>query len=138
MLKLSDKNVSIKMYENYLKYLLKKYFNTNLSNKIIDNNSFLNFSCFYPLPNSLEIRYYKGEDEIIKENNTYKFIGDSSNSRILFGNRLLPNPSTDPIPFTFPIKTKIDTIELINTNCFYYEVTICENNLLVDRKYPDP
>jgi hypothetical protein len=126
MLKLSDKNVSNKMYENYLKYLLEKYFNINLSNNIIDNNSFLNFSCFYPLPNSLEIRYYKEEDEVIKENNIYKFTGKSSDNRILFGNRLLPDPNTDPIPFTFPIKTNINTIELINTNCFYYEVTVCE------------
>jgi hypothetical protein len=126
MLKLSDKNVSKKMYEDYLKYLLEKYFNINLSNNIIDNNSFLNFSCFYPLPNLLDINYYKDDDEVIEENNIYKFTGEFSNIRILFGNRLLPNPNTDPIPFTFPIKTNINTIELINTNCFYYEVTICE------------
>lgn len=126
MLKLSDRNVSKKMYENYLKYLLQKYFNTNLSDNIINNNPFLNFSCFYPLPNLLEINYYKEEDEIIKDNNVYTFIGKSSINRILFGNNLLPNPNTDPIPFTVPLKININTIELINTNCFYYEVTICE------------
>jgi len=124
MLKLTDKNVNIKIYEDYLLYLLNKYFNIN--NNIINNNPFLHFSCFYPLPNSLEITYYKQDDEITNNNNIYEFIGNSSINRILFGNRLLPNTSTDPIPFTFPIKISDNIIELFNTNCFYYEVTIDE------------
>lgn len=126
MLKLYDNNLDNNMYENYLIYLLQKYFNIDLSNNIINDNPFLNFSCFYPLPNLLEITNYKDDDEVIEHNNIYKFVGKSSNNRILFGNRVLPNAETDPIPFTFPIKTNKNTIELLNTNCFYYEVTLCE------------
>lgn len=122
MLKLSDKNVNKKMYEDYLKYLLEKYYNIN--DNIINNNPFLHFSCFYPLPNSLEISFYENEDKIIQENNIYEFIGIPSNNRILFANRLLPNSNTDPIPFTLPIKINQNTVELINSNCFYYEITI--------------
>ena len=124
MLKLSDKNVNNKMYEDYLKYLLEKY--CNINNNIINNNPFLHFSCFYPLPNSLEVTFYDNEDKIIKENNTYEFAGTQSSNLIIFANRLLPNPTTDPIPFTFPIKLNENTTELINSNCFYYEVTIAE------------
>ena len=89
MLKLSYKNISEKMYEDYLKYLLNKYFNFDQIDNIINNNPFLNFSCFYPLPNFVETTYYKEDDEIICENNIYELIGNSSNHRILFSNRLL-------------------------------------------------
>jgi len=126
MLKLSYKNIDKQLYKDYLKYLIVKYFNINLNDNIINNNSFLHFSCFYPLPNSLEISFYDENDRIIKENNTYTFTGKPSTRRILFANRLLPNPNTDPIPFTLLVKTNINTIELINTNCFYYEVTMDE------------
>ena len=126
MLKLSYKNINKKLYEDYLNYLLYKYFDINLNNTIINNNSFLNFACFYPLPTSCEISSYKNDDEIINNNNVYEFVGKSSNHRIMFGNRLLPYSNTDPIPFTFPIRISDNTIELFNTNCFYYEVTICE------------
>ena len=124
MLKLSDKNVNKNMYENYLKYLLEKYCNVNLNNNIINNNPFLNFSCFYPLPNSLEVSHYEDADKINQDNNLYEFVGTPTNDRIIFANRLLPNVNTDPIPFTFPLKINENTIELINTNCFYYEITI--------------
>lgn len=123
MLRLTDKNVNKKMYKDYLKYLLEEYYDIN--DNVIDNNSFLNFACFYPLPNSLENNFYEDDDKIIKNNNTYEFVGEPNN-RILFANRLLPNPRSDPIPFTFPIKTNINTTELINTNCFYYEITVNE------------
>lgn len=124
MLKLSDRNINNKMYEDYLKYLLEKYYNIN--DNIINNNPFLHFSCFYPLPNSLEVSFYEDEDKIIEENNIYEFAGSPSNNRILFANRLLPNPMNDPIPFTLPIKINENTTELINCNCFYYEITICQ------------
>ena len=124
MLKLSDKNVNKNIYENYLKYLLEKYCNVNLNDNIIDNNPFLNFSCFYPLPNSLEVSDYQDADKINQDNNIYEFVGTPLNNRILFANRLLPHYITDPIPFTFPLKINKNTIELINTNCFYYEITI--------------
>lgn len=126
MLKLSDKNVNKNIYENYLKYLLEKYYNINLNATIINNNPFLNFSCFYPLPNSFEISHYEDMDKINQYNNIYEFIGTPTNDRIIFANRLLPHVNTDPIPFTFPLKINDNTFELVNTNCFYYEITIGE------------
>lgn len=126
MLNLHYKNVNNKIYEEYLKYLLEKYFDININSNIIINNPFLNYSCFYPLPSSLEINNYSNNDKVIKNNNFYQFIGNSSHYRIFFGNRLLPNINSDPIPFTFPIKTINNTIELLNTNYFYFEITMDE------------
>jgi hypothetical protein len=127
MLKLTDTNIKKEMYEDYLKYLLEKYFNINtLKIFILNFNPFLSYSCFYPLPISLDIENYGVDDKINKDNDDYDLIGKCSNNRILFANRLLPNTITDPIPFTFPIKINEKTIELINTNCFYYEVTMGE------------
>jgi hypothetical protein len=125
MLKLTDTNVKKEMYEDYIRYLLEKYFNINTLN-IINPNPFLSFSCFYPLPISFDIDNYKDIDKINKNNDEYDLIGICSNNRILFADRLLPNTMTDPIPFTFPIKINENTVELINTNCFYFEVTVCE------------
>lgn len=124
MLKLSDKNVNKKMYKDYLQYLLEKYSHINCN--IINNNPYLHFSCFFPLPYSLEINHYDDNDKTLKHGDIYEFIGIQSNHRIFFANRLLPNPYSDPIPFTMPIKINSDTVELINSNCFYYEITIDE------------
>jgi hypothetical protein len=43
----------------------------------------------------------------------------------LFADRLLPQYGIHPIPFTFPI-IKNDQIELLNSNVYYFEITILD------------
>jgi hypothetical protein len=82
---------------------------------------------FVPLPYSFETSYLHDKDQINKSNNIYTFLGQPGD-RIMYGNRRIPNYQTDSIPFTIPITIE-DEVNLIQSNVFYYEVTILNTNI---------
>ena len=123
MLKLSNYKVNKELYTNMIKYLINAYFEYNKDIKININNEYLTYNCFYPLPTKLIIN--ESEHNIIENNNIYS-IKNEGNKKILFANRILPSINKDPIPFSFPI-IKNNELEIINTNIYYYELTILEN-----------
>lgn len=114
------------VYQEYIKYLIDKYFGYNYRN-IISNNIISKYLTFYPLPTEIITEYYNNNYKINKHNNTYHFIKPSENNNIvLYTNRFLPYCNKDPIPFTFPIINSDNNIELLNSNLYYYELTLLE------------
>jgi hypothetical protein len=82
---------------------------------------------FVPLPYSFETSYLSDKDQINKSNNIYTFLGQPGD-RIMYANRRIPNYDKDSIPFTIPI-TINDEVKLIQSNVFYYEVTILNTTI---------
>lgn len=126
MLHLSNYKVNKSLYEQYIKYLIDEFYNFNKEYNIIFNNLYVSYKSFYPLPTSLFTENYKLDNKICKIDNTYYLEGSQNTNRILFADRYLPNSNYDPIPFTFPVIIN-NQIELLNSNVYYYEVTILEN-----------
>jgi hypothetical protein len=106
-----------------IRYLINAYFEYDKNIKININNEYLTYNCFYPLPTKLFIN--ESEHNITENNNIYS-IKNGCNKKILFANRILPCVNKDPIPFSFPI-IKNNELEIINTNIYYYELTILES-----------
>jgi hypothetical protein len=126
MLKLSKNKVNKELYSNTIYYLINSYFEYKKNIKININNEYLTYNCFYPLPTKLIIN--ETEHNIIENNNIYciKTNKIDIKKKILFGNRILPIIDKDPIPFSFPI-IKNNELEIINSNIYYYELTILKN-----------
>ena len=126
MFKITSNTINKKIYEEYTKYLLFKFYYYNKYNKIINNNVFFNYITFYPLPTKLITKYC---DNIIENQNIYSFsyFNNNSKSILLFADRILPYHNNSPIPFCFPIININNDIELIDSNIYYYELSILEN-----------
>jgi hypothetical protein len=128
MLYLSNNKVNKDIYIEHLKYLLRSYF-SNIDYEIVTNNPYVAYNSFYPLPTHLITDEYVLHNKIVhnvNNDNIYSFYGTPNKNRILFGNRKLPSYDKYPIPFTFPIIIN-KKIELVNSNVYYYELTIMEN-----------
>jgi hypothetical protein len=128
MSNLTNYQINKHIYKQYLEYLLK-YFFFNLKYEIIIDNPYVAYNLFYPLPTELIIDNYSIENRVIQNidnNNIYSFYGTINKNRILFGNRKLPKCDKYPIPFTFPVVIN-NQIELLNSNVYYFELTILEN-----------
>lgn len=128
MLYLSNYKVNKDIYIEYLKYLLKSYF-FNINYEVVTNNPYVAYKSFYPLPTELITDEYVLHNKIVhnvNNDNIYSFYGTPNKNRILFGNRKLPRYDNYPIPFTFPLIIN-KKIELVNSNVYYYELTIMEN-----------
>lgn len=112
--------------EQYIIYLINKYFNYDYKN-IISSNIISKYLTFFPLPTELTTEYYIDNYEINKHNNTYYFINPVKNNNvILYTNKYLPYCNKDPIPFTFPIVNSDNNMELLSSNMYYYELTLLE------------
>lgn len=112
--------------QEYMIYLINKYFNYTYKN-IISSNIVSKYLTFFPLPTELTTEYYTGNYEINKQNNTYHFINPVKNNNvILYSNKYLPYCYKDPIPFTFPIINSDNDMELLSSNLYYYELTLLE------------
>ncbi len=105
------------------KYITKLYHQHNpIYENIKVNKPLLSLISFAPLPYEFQTEYLSKNDTVNKSNNIYSFLGEPGN-RILYANRRVPSCDKDAVPFTIPITTD-DTTELIQSNVFYYEVTI--------------
>jgi len=105
------------------KYITKLYHQYNpIYENIKVNKPLLSLISFAPLPYEFQTEYLSKNDTVNKSNNIYSFLGEPGN-RILYANRRVPSCDKDAVPFTIPITTD-DTTELIQSNVFYYEVTI--------------
>lgn len=120
MLKLLNPKLNKNIYEDYIKYLLSLFYDYKKDYEIIINNHYITYKCFYPLPTKLIV-------EENNNNNIYSFEGNELKNKILFADRFLPLCGSHPIPFTFPIING-NKLELLNSNVYYYEVTILEKN----------
>ena len=110
------------------KYIEKLYSieNINIKNPIIINPLTTLFN-LYPLPNELQFDYFSENENIIKKNNQYFYMGIPGD-RILFANRRLPYYGNDPIPFSFPItESNLNRTNIIQSNIFYFEVKMCDD-----------
>ncbi len=136
-----------------LKYLIKlfNYHNDNLILPVKCTNPLTAIKCFVPLPSRLLLsELYSGDDKIIKNNNEYQFHGKPGN-RVIFADKILPfnydsklntnlenvensddndcslsniQKNISPIPFSFPLYNDLDEIEILQSNVYYYELTI--------------
>lgn len=105
------------------KYITKLYEQHNpIYEKLIVNKPLLSLMSFTPLPYEFQTEYLSKNDTVTKSKNIYSFLGEPGN-RILYANRRVPSCEKDAIPFTMPI-TSDESTELIQSNVFYYEVTI--------------
>lgn len=123
---LNDLSKNKNLTEKYLKYLIYTYYGYD---KIIINNAYFSLLNFYILPTKFIVKDYKNENLIVEENNNilvYK--GQENINLTIFADRNLPNNIIHPIPFTFPFINNNNEIELFNSNIFYYEITILEQN----------
>ena len=110
------------------KYITDLYERYNpIYNKLNVVKPLLCLLSFVPLPYDFDISYLSEKDQIKKLNNIYTFLGQPGD-RIMYGNRRLPNYRMDSIPFTIPI-TIDDEVNLIQSNVFYYEVTILNTSI---------
>jgi hypothetical protein len=105
---------------------LDKFFNFTNYNIIINKNIFFNYLSFYPLPTKLITKYYNNVINI--EHNIYSLINGNYN-KLLYADRILPYITKSPIPFVLPIINNNNNIELIDSNVYYYELTLLENML---------
>ena len=110
-----------KLIELCLLYLFNIFFyETKI---LIYNNHYITFKSFVPLPidfisdNIIDIK--------IDNDSIYLNTDVKNKNRIIIANRILPYFTENPIPFSFPINIK-DKYEIINSNIFYYEITISE------------
>ena len=105
------------------KYITKLY---NQHNSIYENitvkKPLLSLISFVPLPYEFQTEYLSKNDTVTKSHNIYSFLGEPGN-RILYANRRVPSCEKDSVPFTIPVTTDANT-ELIQSNVFYYEITI--------------
>jgi len=134
----------------YLSYLYKK---DQDNTKIYCERPLSAIKCYIPLPDKMDIssNYYSdNNNKITNNNNIYQFTGSPGN-RIMFANSSVPFsfnnniPLDVPIPFSFPniiskeniSKENIshETLEIISSNVFYYEVTI-ENQVNLNNIWP--
>ena len=105
------------------KYILDLYERYNpIYDKINVSKPLLCLLSFVPLPYEFDTSYLSERDQINKLNNIYTFLGEPGD-RIMYANRRIPNFENDSIPFTIPIRIEGE-INLIQSNVFYYEVTI--------------
>jgi hypothetical protein len=110
-----------KLIELCLLYLFNIFFyETNI---LIYNNYYITFKSFVPLPinfisdNFLDIK--------IDNDSIYLNTDVKNKNRTIIANRILPYFTENPIPFSFPVFCK-GKYEIINSNIFYYEITISE------------
>jgi len=110
-----------KLIEYCLLYLFSIFFYE--TKELIYNNHYITFSSFTPLPTKFILDYF---DDIYIDDDYISITSYvSEKNRIIFGDRILPFASENPVPFSFPIKNN-NSYELINSNVFYYEITIKE------------
>ena len=101
------------------------------SKPIICSNPLSAIKSFIPLPSRFLLsELYTNSNKILKFNNEYQFHGTPGH-RVLFSDKILPAKKIKsnikfPIPFTFPVHTN-DNIEILQSNIYYYEVTILDN-----------
>jgi len=118
MIKLLNPNSNKNLYEEYIKYLISLFYSYKKEYNIIIDNHYITYKCFYPLPTKLILN-----NKVIEDNNIYYL--EENDNKVLYADRLLPIYESYPIPFTFPI-IKNNQIELLNSNVYYFEITICE------------
>ena len=132
----NDKNFSL----NYLKELF--IYNMNVFDKpIVCNNPLSAIKSFIPLPTRFLLsEIYSGSNKIIKLHNEYQFHGKPGH-RLLFSDKLLPlnkKPNIKfPIPFSFPVYSH-DSVEILQSNIYYYEVSITNKVNLPNSNFNSP
>ena len=105
------------------KYIINLYKQYNpIYENLSVNKPLLSLISFTPLPYEFQTEYLSKNDTVTKSKNIYSFLGEPGN-RILYANRRVPSCEKDAIPFTIPLTTDEST-DLIQSNVFYYEVTI--------------
>jgi hypothetical protein len=120
-----NKNFSL----NYL-FELYCYYCEAFTKPIICSNPLSAIKSFIPLPTRFLLsELYTNSNKILKFNNEYQFHGTPGH-RVLFSDKILPAKKIKsnikfPIPFTFPVHTN-DNIEILQSNIYYYEVTILD------------
>lgn len=105
---------------------LKKLYNNDM---IVCDRPLLAMQCHIPLPTEFIVSsFHINENLIIKNNNIYQFKGSAGN-RIIIADKCVPYSLFNdiPIPFSFPIVCKAQNTEIIQSNIYYYEVTITNN-----------
>ncbi len=110
-----------KLIELCLLHLFNNYFYE--TENIIYKNHYITLTSFIPLPT--EFLSEKFIDVKIENEFIYLTGNQKNKNRIIITDRILPFYSENPIPFSFPIKIK-NNYEIINSNIFYYEITIGE------------
>jgi len=137
-----------KMLNMYIKIIIDSLYNFE-NYDLIYKNPITIYYGLHPLPS-----YFitEGYENIKNENNIY-FLKGKTNKKVLFGNTNIPFAPINSIPFTFPIivkdtiisfaHNKLDnhqtlakslmvkkTIELLNSNIYYFEIEILAQHRL--------
>lgn len=113
---------------------LKKLYNNNM---IVCDRPLLAMQCHVQLPKEFILSsFHVNENLITKNKNIYSFKGIGGN-RIIIANKCVPCSLFNdiPIPFSFPIVCKEQNTEIIQSNVYYYEVTIT-NNVNINNTWP--
>jgi len=98
-----------KLIEYCLLYLFSIFFYE--TKELIYNNHYITFSSFTPLPTKFILDYF---DDIYIDDDYISITSYvSEKNRIIFGDRILPFASENPVPFSFPIKNN-NSYELID------------------------
>lgn len=124
---LKDLNFFTKIANLFFRYF---YFTHNYP--IIYNNVYLQFINIYPQIKQLHTEHIPKKNEVIRINsnlypsNRYILNGER-NKHFLYSNYVIPHVSNSSIPFTCGIIKK-KKFKLINSNIFYFEVTIDKEN----------
>ena len=117
--------------KNYPLEYLSKLYNVKDINDIICTKPLTAINCYIPISTKLDITsYYVDQHKIIKNNDTYKFMGTPGN-RIIFSDNMLPfiQDTKHPIPFSFPV-IQNNKLELLLSNIYYFELTITDTKNL--------
>jgi len=126
---------------NYL-FELFSYNCDSFLKPIICCNPLSAIKSFIPLPTRFLLsELYTNSNKILKFNNEYQFHGTPGH-RVLFSDKILPakkikSPIKFPIPFTFPVHTN-EYVELLQSNIYYYEVTILNKVNQPDTHFESP
>jgi len=126
---------------NYI-FELFSYYGDSFIKPIICSNPLSAIKSFIPLPSRFLLsELYTNSNKILKFNNEYQFHGTPGH-RVLFSDKILPvkrvkSPIKFPIPFTFPVHTN-ENVELLQSNIYYYEVTILNKVNQPDTHFESP
>ena len=145
-----DKTKENKEFANeYLKFL---YTENNIN--IICERPLAAIKCFIPLPTCFDINsiFYTNNNSIKNTSTEYMFHGIPGN-RLMFADSCAPSPLLYkindinskqkfisslieiPIPFSFPLYTDNNELEIISSNVYYYEVTL-KDKININNTWP--
>jgi hypothetical protein len=123
----SDKVIIIK----YIKYIFEKFYFELNKYELYSDNYFLSLKNFSLLPTHFIINNNSIISDGITINDNIIITNKEEIRTYIYSDRILPFIEISSIPFTFPIIKNIDgsqKILLLNSNVFYYEIIILENN----------